>query len=66
LDDAARRQGAPNVDAACTGTVMRDFLRAADLSRVQNEIVALYDDSTGDNGELIYSPKTADAISQGS
>jgi hypothetical protein len=64
LDDAARRRGAPNIDAACTGTVMRDFLCGADLSRVPDEIIALYDDGTGEKGELIYAPKTASAVSR--
>jgi hypothetical protein len=57
LDDAAETRGAPNIDSACTGTVMRDFLRSSDLSRVPDRIIALYDDGTGDSGELIYAPK---------
>jgi hypothetical protein len=36
---------------------MRDYLRAADLSHIPDEIVALYDDETGRSGELIYAPK---------
>ena len=62
LDDAAEKQGAPNLDSACSGTVMRDFLRGADLSRVPDEIIALYDDGTSDNGELIFAPKTLGAV----
>src|SRR3984893_6667876 len=57
LDDAAAKRGAPNIDAACTGTVMRDYLRGADLSRVPDEVVALYDDGTEARGELIYIPQ---------
>jgi hypothetical protein len=57
LDDAMERRGAPNIDSACTGTVMRDFLRAADLSRLPDETVALYDDETAAEGELVYAPK---------
>jgi hypothetical protein len=54
LDDVISRRGAPNIDAACTGTVMRDFLRGSDFSRLPEDIIALYDDGTGDAGELIY------------
>ena len=58
-DDAAAKRGAPNLDAACTGTVMRDFLNGADLSRVPDKIIALYDDESTREGELIYSPREA-------
>lgn len=58
-DDAAAKRGAPNLDAACTGTVMRDFLNGADLSRVPDKIIALYDDDSTREGELIYSPREA-------
>ena len=40
--DAARRLGAPNVDAASTGTNLGDFLRASDLAPMPKEIVARY------------------------
>ena len=62
LDDAAEKRGAPNIDSACTGTVMRDYLKGADLSRVPEEIIAMYDDATGDGGELIYTPKTPSVV----
>jgi hypothetical protein len=54
LDDARERRGAVNVDAACTGTTMRDYLRGTDLSRVPDEIVRLYDDGTAVRGQEIY------------
>jgi hypothetical protein len=53
-EDAAGQAGAPNVDSAATGTTMRDYLRATDLSHVPEEIVELHDDATGDRGELVY------------
>ena len=59
LDDVVGRRGAPNIDSACTGTVMRDFLRGTDLSRLPEEIVALYDDGTATQGKLIYEPESA-------
>lgn len=54
LDDVVAKRGAPNLDNESTGTVMRDYLRASDCSRLPDEIVALYDDGSGSSGELIY------------
>src|SRR5581483_8254072 len=34
IDDVRSRRGAPNVDAASTGTCMGDYLRGTDLARV--------------------------------
>jgi ectoine hydroxylase-related dioxygenase (phytanoyl-CoA dioxygenase family) len=57
LDDAVEKRGAPNIDSACTGTVMRDYLRGTDLSRMPQELIALYDDGTEGDGELLYVPE---------
>jgi len=54
LDDAAGRIGAPRTDEACTGTTMRDYLRATDLAHVPDDIVAMYDDDTADLGLPLY------------
>ena len=43
LDDAAAFRGAPNVDSACTGTTMTDYLRCSDLSHVPDDVVVLHD-----------------------
>lgn len=43
LDDVATRRGAPNIDSACTGTTMRDYLRSADLCHIPEELVLRYD-----------------------
>jgi hypothetical protein len=58
LDDLAAKVGAPNIDSRCTGTVLRDFMGASDLSRVPEEIVSLYDDETATSGagDLVYVP----------
>lgn len=61
LDDALTNQGAPRVDEQCTGTTMRDYLRATDLSRLPEEIIARYDDGTESTGELMYKPTTGGA-----
>jgi len=42
LDDAATRCGAPNVDSACTGTTMGDYLRGADLAHLPDKVIAMY------------------------
>jgi hypothetical protein len=54
LDDVAGRKGAPRVDEECTGTTMRDYLRATDLAHIPDELVALYDDETAGEGKLVY------------
>jgi hypothetical protein len=45
LDDVWAQSGAPNVDSACTGTTMRDYLRGTDLSHIPDEAVAFYDEA---------------------
>jgi hypothetical protein len=55
-DDLEARRGAVNVDAACTGTTMRDYLRASDLSRVPDHLIAAYDDGTAIRGQELYVP----------
>jgi hypothetical protein len=54
LEDAAAKGGAPNVDAQCTGTTMRDYVRVSDLERIPDHVVSLYDDATADRGVLVY------------
>jgi hypothetical protein len=43
VEDVTNRHGAVNVDSACTGTSLRDFLRASDCSRLAETLVAPYD-----------------------
>ena len=38
LDDVVSKRGARNINAACTGTTMRDYLRGADFSHIPDEI----------------------------
>jgi hypothetical protein len=54
LDDVMARRGAPNIDSRCTGTTMRDYLRATDLSHLPNEAIALYDDESAKSASLLY------------
>ncbi len=37
------RSGAHNIDSECTGTSLRDFLRASDLTPMSEDAVELYD-----------------------
>jgi ectoine hydroxylase-related dioxygenase (phytanoyl-CoA dioxygenase family) len=43
LDDVVARRGAPNVDSACTGTTMGDYLRGTDLAHVPEDLIAMFD-----------------------
>ncbi|HXJ06018.1 MAG TPA: hypothetical protein VNH65_13025 [Candidatus Acidoferrum sp.] len=43
LDDVAARHGAPNVDSACTGTTMGDYLRGTDLTHIPERFFDLYE-----------------------
>ena len=62
LDDAAAKHGAPNIDSACSGTVMRDYLRCTDLSRIPEDVVGLMMTVPGLHlGELVYVPETVGA-----
>ena len=47
LDDLAGGVAAPNIDSECTGTTLRDFLRASDLEPLPEEIIAAYDKRPG-------------------
>ena len=54
LDDLRAGRGARNIDSACTGSSIRDFLRVSDLSPVPDDIVTLFDDGSEQSGELVY------------
>jgi len=45
LDDVWARSGAANLDSACTGTTMRDYLQGKDLSHIPEEAIAPYDNT---------------------
>ena len=50
LEDVASMRGASHTDEECTGTTMRDYLRATDLAHIPENLVALYDDETTNSG----------------
>ncbi|MGH7367273.1 MAG: hypothetical protein ACREK9_12770 [Candidatus Rokuibacteriota bacterium] len=43
LGDVVAGTGAPNIDSACTGTTLGDYLRGADLSRIPPELIDRYE-----------------------
>lgn len=55
IDDVVAQRGAPNIDSACTGTTLRDFLRATDFSHIPENIVALYENEPSTD-ELVFPP----------
>lgn len=60
--DLRARRGAPNLDSACTGTTLRDFLRIDDLEPLPEEIVTLYDDGVPPDGVRVYAAPAAAAL----
>lgn len=59
VGDLRNRISAPNIDSRPTGTSLRDFLRARDLSPMPEEVVAMYDSGPGAPGEaLVFRPST--------
>lgn len=63
LDDVAGRIGAPNRDARCTGTTMRDYINAADRSLLPEDVVRLHDDGTAMTGNVLrFGDRMAEAV----
>lgn len=56
-DDLTERRGAPNLDSACTGTVLKEFTCGLDLSHLPEETVALYEDGTELPEYAVFRPK---------
>lgn len=42
IDDVVGGNGAPNIDSACTGTTMADYLRGSDLSHMPESLTEIY------------------------
>jgi hypothetical protein len=57
--DLEAGHGSPNIDSACTGTTLRDFLRCTTLERLPDDLIARYDDDSASQYEtLVYEPVT--------
>ena len=61
LDDLVAGRGADLVDARCTGTTLRDFVRCTDLAPLPEDVVSRYDDesSTTYAEHLVFAPAAA-------
>jgi hypothetical protein len=49
-------RSAPNLDSHCTGTSLRDFRRGTDSELLPDELIAVYDDESAREGELVFQP----------
>jgi ectoine hydroxylase-related dioxygenase (phytanoyl-CoA dioxygenase family) len=56
VDDVAAKRGAHNIDSACTGTALRDFLRMRDLERIPDDMASMYDEGASNAGVKIFEP----------
>jgi len=54
IEDVENRVGAHNLDSRCTGTTMRDYLRASDQAHLPEDVVQLYDDGTEVKSSVLY------------
>jgi hypothetical protein len=61
LDAVKAKGGAKNIDSRCTGTSLRDYMRGADLVRLEESVVSIYDDTPAAEGVRIYQPELAPA-----
>jgi len=53
IDDVVALQGAPNIDSACTGTTLRDFLRATDFSGIPEDLILPYENEPPMSDKLV-------------
>ncbi|MFC4908717.1 hypothetical protein [Actinomadura gamaensis] len=49
MDDVRHHRSAPNVDAACTGTTLRDFVRCTDFAAMPEDLAVDYEKRALDN-----------------
>lgn len=63
VSDIRAGLGARNIDGRCTGSSIRDFVSAADLSPMPEDVVALLDDRVAARGDLVYPPSPQPARS---
>ena len=53
LEDVIERRGARNLDSRCTGTTMRDYIRASDGSLIPDAVIDLYEDGTATTDSVL-------------
>ena len=54
IADIIEGKGAPNVDARCTGSSIRDFIRVSDLAPLPDAIVDRFVDGTEHLGDVVF------------
>lgn len=54
IEDIRNGRSAAPVDVACTGSTIRDFIRASDFSPMPDDIAELLSDGTENAGDLVY------------
>jgi hypothetical protein len=59
IGDIESGRGAPDVDIECTGSSIRDFIRASDFAPMPDHIVRRFDDATEDRGDVLYAANRA-------
>ncbi len=62
IGDIELGRGAPNVDIECSGSSIRDFIRASDFEPMPDNIVGLFDDGTETSGDLLYPANRAGGV----
>ena len=53
IDDVVAHRGAPNIDSACTGTTLRDFLCATDFSQIPEDLILPYENEQPMSDKLV-------------
>jgi hypothetical protein len=56
LRDLRERKAALNIDSKPIGTSLRDFMRGTDLTRIPDDVVAMYDNAPIKEGVLVFTP----------
>ncbi len=62
LDEVRSRKGARNIDSACTGSTMGDYIRGTDFTHLPEEAIAPY--SKMENGFASYMSTTSTVAQQ--
>jgi hypothetical protein len=56
LRDVKEDRGAPNIDTRCTGTSLRDFVRASDSAPMPEDVALRFDHEHSADDVLVYKP----------
>jgi len=56
VGDIKAKRSAHNIDSACTGTSVRDFVKARDLSAMPEDVVLVLEPEPVGEGVLVYKP----------